>query len=104
MRRSSGKAKVVGTVLGVGGAMVLTLYRGTNIKLWSTNIDLLRHYEASRNSSPVQQNLVSGSALALCSCISYAGWLIIQVINSLMFLSRQLSVPKIEVSKNRTKK
>ncbi|KAI3451037.1 hypothetical protein Pfo_007702 [Paulownia fortunei] len=77
MRRSTGKAKVLGTALGIGGAMVLTIYKGSNITLWSTNVNLLRHSEAATQ-SPVQQNLFGGSLLALCSCISYAAWLIVQ--------------------------
>ncbi|CAA7037981.1 unnamed protein product [Microthlaspi erraticum] len=38
---SEGKANVVGTMLGVGGALVFIFYRGKAIHLWSTHVDLV---------------------------------------------------------------
>ncbi|KAK6150572.1 hypothetical protein DH2020_015504 [Rehmannia glutinosa] len=88
MRRSTGKAKVLGTLLGIGGAMVLTIYKGCNIHLWSTHLNLLTHYKATKQYSPVQQNLFVGFLLALCSCISNAAWLVLQgIIGSAMAIA-----------------
>ncbi|KVI01792.1 Drug/metabolite transporter [Cynara cardunculus var. scolymus] len=36
-----GKAKVIGTLMGVGGAMLLTFYKGPSINIWSTHFHLL---------------------------------------------------------------
>ncbi|KAE9446934.1 hypothetical protein C3L33_21180, partial [Rhododendron williamsianum] len=37
----AGKAKVVGTLLCIAGAMLLTFYKGAEINIWSTSVDLL---------------------------------------------------------------
>ncbi|CAL9098748.1 unnamed protein product [Musa acuminata var. zebrina] len=78
----SGQAKALGTLTGVGGAMLLTFYKGATINLWSTHIDLLRshHDEGGAQPQPQQDsgNHVMGSLFAVISCLSYAMWLIIQ--------------------------
>ncbi|XP_042939600.1 WAT1-related protein At1g68170-like [Carya illinoinensis] len=71
----AGKAKVLGTVMEIGGALLLTFYRGAEINIWSTNINLLHH---GQNQSGHSENLLLGAALALGSCFSFATWLIIQ--------------------------
>lgn len=43
----AGKAKLMGTIMSLGGAMILTFYKGVEIKLWSTNINLLHHGAAA---------------------------------------------------------
>lgn len=79
----SGQAKALGTLTGVGGAMLLTFYKGATINLWSTHIDLLRarHDEGGAQPQPQRDsgNHVMGSLFAVISCLSYAMWLIIQV-------------------------
>ncbi|XP_042480411.1 WAT1-related protein At1g68170-like [Macadamia integrifolia] len=79
IRTVAGKAKLVGTAIGIGGAMVLTFYKGPEVKIWSTNIDLTRGlgYGASRSASHVD-NSALGSILALGCCLCYALWLIVQ--------------------------
>ncbi|XP_059653384.1 WAT1-related protein At1g68170-like [Cornus florida] len=72
----AGKAKVVGTLMGMGGAMLLTFYKGVEVDIWSTHVDLLHHQ--GRVSAPHSDNHVLGALLAICSCLSYALWLIIQ--------------------------
>ncbi|KAG2695721.1 hypothetical protein I3843_07G026200 [Carya illinoinensis] len=77
----AGKAKVLGTLMGIGGAMLLTFYRGAEINIWSTHVDLLNHGQHQTGhsaASPESENLLLGSILALGSCLSYASWLIIQ--------------------------
>ncbi|KAL5137382.1 putative pentatricopeptide repeat-containing protein, mitochondrial [Glycine soja] len=41
MGTSAGKAKVVGTVMGIGGAMMLTFYKNIEIHIWSTHVNLM---------------------------------------------------------------
>ncbi|KAJ3681501.1 hypothetical protein LUZ60_015990 [Juncus effusus] len=79
IRTVSGQAKVTGTLLGVGGAMLLTFYKGVPIKLWKFNIDLASHHDGS-SADVAQQatNQTLGSLLAVSSCLCYAVWLIIQ--------------------------
>ncbi|KAK8582606.1 hypothetical protein V6N13_069380 [Hibiscus sabdariffa] len=77
-RTIPGKAKVLGTVIGIGGAMLLTFYKGLQIKI-STNIDLLPHGHHGFNSSNAAPNHhLVGALLAFACCICYALWLNIQ--------------------------
>ncbi|KAL8151571.1 hypothetical protein V2J09_021379 [Rumex salicifolius] len=79
VRTRSGKAKLMGTVVGIGGAMVLTLYKGLEISLWSTNIHLLsRHSATTLTHQPSATNQIFGSLLCLSSSIAFAGWFILQ--------------------------
>lgn len=78
-----GRAKVLGTLIGIGGAMLLTFYKGVQFNMGSTHLDLLHHGShraavASSNSGSAHSLL--GALLAFGSCISYALWLNIQVI------------------------
>ncbi|GAB4829826.1 hypothetical protein Ancab_019476 [Ancistrocladus abbreviatus] len=50
LRSLSGKAKVAGTVIGIGGAMMMTLYKGVEIKLCSNNSHILKHGQTIRHS------------------------------------------------------
>ncbi|XP_010911986.1 WAT1-related protein At1g25270 isoform X2 [Elaeis guineensis] len=75
----SGQAKVLGTIFGISGAMLLTFYRGVDINIWSTNINLLKsHSEGAAAPHQEPGNHVMGSLLAVASCVCYAIWLIIQ--------------------------
>ncbi|XP_058751859.1 WAT1-related protein At1g25270-like isoform X2 [Vicia villosa] len=75
IRTLTGKAKVIGTLMGISGAMILTFYKSTEIHIWSTNVNLLKHHLQPQN---VSTNNIWGSSLALGTCISYSIWLIIQ--------------------------
>lgn len=75
---TAGRAKLVGTVISLGGAMVLTFYKGGELKLWSININILHHSTAALQDSSHNQML--GSFLAAASCVCLAVWLIVQVI------------------------
>ncbi|XP_027177741.1 WAT1-related protein At1g68170-like [Coffea eugenioides] len=74
VRNSAGKAKVLGTVLGSGGAMILTFVKGKKIKILSQHVDIIPLH----NHASVPSNNVVGSLLALLSCLSFAIWLVIQ--------------------------
>ncbi|KAG7968413.1 hypothetical protein I3843_08G152800 [Carya illinoinensis] len=81
---TAGKAKVLGTLMGIGGAMLLTFYKGPEINIWLTNVNLLRHDSSQHQSrghdstTLEPENRLLGCILALGSCLSYATWLIIQ--------------------------
>ncbi|XP_074312157.1 WAT1-related protein At1g25270-like [Silene latifolia] len=72
----AGKAKIFGTFLGISGAMVLTFYKGIEIKLWSVNSHLLK--PASPVAAHNGHNSLIGSLVAIAGCVSYAAWLIVQ--------------------------
>nr|XP_028962251.1 WAT1-related protein At1g68170-like [Malus domestica] len=76
----TGRAKVVGILVCVGGTMIFTFYKGHEIVIWSTDVNLLRKY-SHQNSHVLHRNTrtqLLGSVLALCSSISFALWLIFQ--------------------------
>ncbi|XP_031259819.1 WAT1-related protein At1g09380-like [Pistacia vera] len=75
IRTLAGKAKVLGTFIGIGGAMLLTFYKGVEIKIWSTNINILHHAATQHTES---NKFLFGCLLVLASCFTYASWLIIQ--------------------------
>ncbi|RZB86310.1 uncharacterized protein LOC114371357 [Glycine soja] len=71
MGTSAGKAKVVGTVMGIGGAMMLTFYKNIEIHIWSTHVNLMPNIIKPHNVSPTK---ISGSFLAFGTCLSYSVW------------------------------
>lgn len=80
----AGMAKVIGTLTGIGGAMVLTFYKGLDINIWNTNINLLETTSKHHAMSPIQSyhsgtDVIYGALLSLASCVCYSLWLIIQV-------------------------
>jgi drug/metabolite transporter (DMT)-like permease len=84
-RTFSGQAKVAGTFLGVGGAMLLTFYKGADITPWTSHVNLTaaRHHHASSSSaattsSSTTDRVMVGSVLITGSCFFYALWLILQ--------------------------
>ncbi|XP_024172003.1 WAT1-related protein At1g25270 [Rosa chinensis] len=79
----AGKAKLVGTAVGLGGAMIFTFFKGPEFSIWSTHVDLLRGHQAATSplSSSSHRSTGShllGSFLALGCVVSYAMWLIVQ--------------------------
>lgn len=87
LRSIAGKAKVLGTLMGIGGAMVLTFYKGVEINIWSTHVDLLHSSQQQNNHLATSAHADSGNRLLGCllslgSCIGFALWLIIQVTHS----------------------
>lgn len=83
LRTKAGKAKIVGTIIGIGGAMILTFIKGVEIKMGSFHLNLLHHQNDVGSHSHATTistgNTILGSLYAMVSAISYALWLIIQV-------------------------
>lgn len=74
----SGKAKVMGTMICVGGAMLLTLYKGIEVHMWPIKIDLLHHdNEATTHKKLVGGTFALGIVLAVTSCICYSLWIVL---------------------------
>ncbi|KAK8445312.1 hypothetical protein SEVIR_9G305200v4 [Setaria viridis] len=80
IRTFSGQAKVAGTFLGIGGAMLLTFYKGVDITPWHSSVNLIAatsHHPAAAGNEATA-NYAMGSLLCITSCFFYALWLVIQ--------------------------
>ncbi|KAK7331669.1 hypothetical protein VNO80_28406 [Phaseolus coccineus] len=78
LRTTSGKAKILGTLIGISGAMVLTFVKGEHIKIGTFHFNLLHQNGAHPQPQATGAKTVLGSLCALASGVSYALWLIIQ--------------------------
>lgn len=83
MGKTAGKTKVIGTIVSVGGAMLLTFYKGQQLNIWSTHFNLLHggqsmnvHVASTHNTS---MHHIIGSALALSYSLTIALVLTLQV-------------------------
>lgn len=70
-----GQAKVLGIIISIGGAMVMTLYKGPAIKMLRFNINA---YNSKAS------NTVLGSMLLFGGVVSWAAWIIFQVTISMI--------------------
>ncbi|CAL5183151.1 unnamed protein product [Lathyrus oleraceus] len=82
LRTKAGKAKIIGTMTGISGAMVLTFVKGIEINIGSFHLNLLHHQNGVVSAHSPQatistRNTILGSLCALASSSSYALWLII---------------------------
>ncbi|MED6172903.1 hypothetical protein PIB30_054277 [Stylosanthes scabra] len=83
LRKAAGKAKIIGTLTGIGGAMLMTFYRGVQVNILSFHINLFNN---NHNNHPKSHGSGSGSGglfllgalSSFSSNASYALWLIIQ--------------------------
>ncbi|KAL4182703.1 hypothetical protein AMTRI_Chr11g151550 [Amborella trichopoda] len=73
----SSQAKVVGTLVGVGGAMLMTFYKGLAIHMQSSSVQLMNASSPLSPHKPGNGHVI-GSLLVVASCFSFAIWLIIQ--------------------------
>lgn len=82
---AAGKAKVFGTLVGIGGAMIITFYKGKELDPWDTHINLLQTTATHHHTSGLTPNkhgsprYILGAVLSLASCLCYSLWLITQV-------------------------
>lgn len=73
IRTLGGQAKVLGTVISVSGAMIMTLYKGPALKFLSPGVE--SHVIASNSK---HNNIVMGSILVFTSIISWAACIVFQ--------------------------
>ncbi|KAJ4850627.1 hypothetical protein Tsubulata_022197 [Turnera subulata] len=85
IKRLSGQAKVLGTILSVGGAMLLTFYHGPMLNIGESSI----HWKYANNSgdhNPSNNSTsVFGSLIVIASTISCSIWYIFQAKVSKVF-------------------
>ncbi|XP_040381268.1 WAT1-related protein At1g09380-like [Oryza brachyantha] len=80
LRAAAGQAKVVGTVVCVGGSMIMPFYKGPLLRLWASPI----HWRFAENATSgaaapaAGHAAVLGDVLIILSCAAWAVWFIIQ--------------------------
>ncbi|KAI9087460.1 hypothetical protein K1719_030600 [Acacia pycnantha] len=66
-------AKIVGTLVSLGGVMIVTLYRGPIIRnVWPPLIHI------NNNDDQIHEEWLRGSLLVIASCVAWALWYIMQ--------------------------
>ncbi|KAL5719254.1 hypothetical protein ACHQM5_012057 [Ranunculus cassubicifolius] len=81
MKRKSGQAKIIGTLVCVGGAMVLTLYRGiplTNLPHSSLKANLTYHATQSSLDHNAHHRWTIGSLALVAGALVWSSWFLIQ--------------------------
>ncbi|CAA7033413.1 unnamed protein product [Microthlaspi erraticum] len=76
-----GKAKLMGTLLGAGGALVFVLYKGVEIHIWSTHVDLLKSsntHQSNGQATSNQHMSIPGVLMVLGCNVSNSLWLLFQ--------------------------
>lgn len=79
LRKFHSLAKVIGTVITVSGAMVMTLYKGPAFQIIKGG-GAINHHSNSNTSTtePSDQHWVVGTVMLISSCASWAGFFILQ--------------------------
>jgi hypothetical protein len=76
MRGLVGNAKVAGTLVCVGGTLVISLYKGKELHLWPTNII---GYHPKQAGTAFGHHHVRGTILLITTGLSVAIWYSVQV-------------------------
>lgn len=72
------QAKIMGTIVTVGGAMIMTLIKGPSIGLpWMK--DNAANVHNTTSSATTNQDPVKGSIMITAGCLCWAGFYILQV-------------------------
>ncbi|WOL17736.1 WAT1-related protein [Canna indica] len=76
----STQAKIIGTLVGIGGAMILTFYKGIAFSFGTTHINLLQYLHNAGQDHPQHDssNHAIGSLFGVLTCVSWSIFLIIQ--------------------------
>lgn len=92
MKQVRSQAKIVGTLLSVGGAMLMTLYKGPAVHMfWSPHHHHHDKYVKSASAVP-DKDWIKGSLLVIASCLAWAGFFVLQVLTIFMHSSKCIYV------------
>ncbi|CAE6127405.1 unnamed protein product [Arabidopsis arenosa] len=78
LKKTRSLAKVIGTAITVGGAMVMTLYKGPAIELFKSAHTSLHGGSSGSSSETTDQNWVTGTLAVMGSITTWAGFFILQ--------------------------
>ncbi|CAH1444062.1 unnamed protein product [Lactuca virosa] len=79
LKTLAGQAKLMGTLIGVGGAMLLSMYHGPVVPIGESGIDvnIMKNTITKDSNGDTQGNLI-GPILIIISAFTWAVWFIIQ--------------------------
>ncbi|GLT93107.1 hypothetical protein SLE2022_109120 [Rubroshorea leprosula] len=81
IKRVNCQAKVVGTVVAIGGATMMTLMKGKVIGLpWRADWRGNHHNQSVESGTDLKQNLLIGALLTLAGCFSWSFFIILQTV------------------------
>ena len=86
MRTAAGKAKVLGTILGINGSMLPSFFKGVKINIWNFHINLLHSHLGMQTPKTewLQGTVTSGFVIiATTGCVRKRGPLYASVFNPL---------------------
>ncbi|KAK6159786.1 hypothetical protein DH2020_003167 [Rehmannia glutinosa] len=78
VKSKAGQAKIVGTIICVGGAILLSFYHGSIVNIGPSSIHWKYAEKTGTKNSVNHVNLIFGPFLLILSAVSWAIWLIIQ--------------------------
>ncbi|KAK4427576.1 WAT1-related protein [Sesamum alatum] len=78
VKSKAGQAKILGTILCVGGALLLSFYHGSVVNIGESSIHWNYAEKTGSKNSVNHVNLILGPFLLIVSAVSWAVWLIIQ--------------------------
>jgi drug/metabolite transporter (DMT)-like permease len=81
IKKTSGQTKLLGTIVCVGGAMLLSFYHGHMINIGESSIHWNYADSTGNSSTDKKSNLVLGSLFIIASAVSWAIWFTVQVRN-----------------------
>lgn len=76
VRKLSSQAKIIGTIVTVSGAMVMTMYRGPIVNIFGTHA--VDHQVNSHAASSNGPHFVFGAVFLFCSCIGWSAFFVVQ--------------------------
>ncbi|KAF5204106.1 Wat1-related protein [Thalictrum thalictroides] len=77
LKSTHSQAKIVGTIVTLGGAMLMTLYKGPILEMFSGRTPT-HHSGTTSTSSGTGQNIFVGTLMLIGSCIGWSGFFILQ--------------------------
>nr|KYP42106.1 Auxin-induced protein 5NG4 [Cajanus cajan] len=82
LKVAEGRAKVIGTIIGISGAMVMTFFRGIEINIWSSKINLMHPHQNQNGHVALHhadfRSKLLGISCAIGSSCFFSSWFIIQ--------------------------
>ena len=79
LKSSTSQAKLFGTVLSVGGALLLSFYHGKAVGLGQSGIHWTYAERMEETESSTKPNLILGPFMIILSALVWAVWFVIQV-------------------------